>query len=108
MNSNTRHTMNTESEPRIVVIMAGGFIAEKYDASAGFNINTSTIETIEAIKNEKNLNIEVCEFSLIDSCSADLDYLYELAKVIQRKVNFYNTKGIFFKTHKKLLNVTVL
>jgi L-asparaginase/Glu-tRNA(Gln) amidotransferase subunit D len=93
--------MNTKSEAdsKIVVFMAGGFIAEKYDANTGFNINTSTIETVEAIKNEKNLNIEICEFSLIDSCSADLDYLYELAKVIQRKVNFYNTKGMSsFKT----------
>jgi L-asparaginase/Glu-tRNA(Gln) amidotransferase subunit D len=85
-----------ESEgAKIFVIMAGGFIAEKYDeASAAFNINTATIATIEEIKNEKHLNIECCEFSLIDSSSADLEYFYELAKVVQRKINFYNTKGM--------------
>ena len=80
-------------DSKIVVIMAGGFIAEKYEEKVGFTMQISTIETIESIKNEINLNIEISEFSLIDSCSADLQYFLELAKVVQRKINCHFTKG---------------
>jgi L-asparaginase/Glu-tRNA(Gln) amidotransferase subunit D len=83
------------SDSKISVIVAGGLIAEKYDQTTDSYIpqKNAHIQTIESLKIETNDQIDLVEFALIDSSCADLDYLYELVKLVQRKINSLNCKG---------------
>lgn len=89
-----------ESGSKIYVVMAGGFIGQESDQQGLYvpiqkDSSLSKLNTIESIINESEFNnLELCEFSLIDSCSVDLEYFFELAKMIQRKINHYKTRGV--------------
>lgn len=69
---------------------------QEFDEESGCYIpNKNSKELIESIGNEVNLDtIDIVEFSVIDSSAADLDFLYNLAKCVQRKINNENVDGL--------------
>jgi len=78
---------------KILVIMTGGLITEKL-------INKEVVdfkprEILDLIDPEIDLNaLELVEFSFIDSSGIDLEFLHNLAKFIQRKLNSQYVRGI--------------
>lgn len=84
------------SESRIAVIVTGGMIMQEYDEESDCYVpNKNSKEIIESIGDEINLNkIEIVEFSVIDSSAIDLEFLHQLAKVVQRKINNENIDGL--------------
>ena len=74
---------------RIVVITTGGTIVQKFDKNSGGYIpKTSGKELIESIGAEVNLEkIQLNEFSMIVSRAVDLNFLHDLAHLVQEFVN---------------------
>jgi L-asparaginase len=78
---------------KILVIMTGGLITEKL-------INKEVVdfkprEILDLIDPEIDLDaLELVEFSFIDSSGIDLEFLHNLAKFIQRKLNSQFVRGI--------------
>ena len=83
---------------KIVVIITGGIINEEYNQELRCYVPkevSNNINITEAIKNDVDLNLlEFVNFAIIDSCTIDIEFLYELAKLIQRKINSDYVKGI--------------
>jgi L-asparaginase/Glu-tRNA(Gln) amidotransferase subunit D len=84
------------SESRIVVIVTGGMVMQEFDEETGCCVpNKNSKEIIESIGAEVNLEkLDIVEFSVIDSSAIDLDFLHNLSKVVQRKINNENVDGI--------------
>ncbi len=70
-------------------IFKGGTIVQKFDKEKGGYVpKTSGKELIESIGLEVNLEqIELIEFSMIDSRAVDLKFLYDLSRLVQEKIN---------------------
>lgn len=83
---------------KIVLIIAGGIITQEFDHKLDCYVTKSNMDQIvESIKVEDPArNIEIVQYAAIDSSSADLDFFYDLAKLIQRKVNNQQVKGAGF------------
>ena len=90
------HRTRLFSESRIVVIVTGGMVMQEFDEVTGTCIpNKNSKEIIESIGNEVNLEkLDIVEFSVIDSSAIDLEFLHNLAKTVQRKINNENVDGI--------------
>ena len=78
-------------EQKILIILTGGLIAAGPDSTEmGHDSNLcskKSIYIIESIKDTIDLKtIELIEFSVIDSSSIDLEFLEQLAKLVQRKI----------------------
>ncbi len=69
---------------------------QQYDQEAGGYIpKTSGNELIQSIGNEVNLEkIELIEFSMIDSRAIDLNFLRNLAELVQQKIDLEYVDGI--------------
>ena len=88
--------MNDSS--KIVIIIASGITTQKFDNETNEYVTTTNmIEIVESVRNEfLDKNIEILNYSAIDSSTADLDFFHDLAKFIQRKINSSQIKGFFF------------
>ena len=91
-----RRFSSESGNARIVVITTGGTIVQKFDKDLGGYVpKTSGKELIESIGSEVNLEtIDLVEFAMIDSRAVDLDFLYNLSKLVQDKVNDEYVDGI--------------
>ncbi len=81
---------------RIIVITTGGTIVQKFDKDLGGYVpKTSGKELIESIGSEINLEkIDLIEFSMIDSRAVDLNFLQNLAHLVQEKINDEYVDGV--------------
>lgn len=81
--------------PNILVIVTGGLITQTFSEDLGYVSNSNPREIIDSLSNEIDTSqIEIIEFSTVDSSSFDLDYMHSLAKLVQRKINNDNIDGI--------------
>ena len=79
----------------ILVIVTGGLITQVFDEHLGYIPNSNPREIIDALSGEIGTNqIEIIEFSTVDSSSFDLSFIHSLAKLVQRKINNDNIDGI--------------
>jgi L-asparaginase/Glu-tRNA(Gln) amidotransferase subunit D len=69
---------------------------QQFDQEAGGYVpKTSGNELIQSIGNEVNLEkIELIEFSMIDSRAVDLNFLRNLAELVQQKIDHEYVDGI--------------
>lgn len=76
-------------DARIVVITTGGTIVQKFDEQQGGYVpKTSGLELIKSISSKINTEkIDLVEFAMIDSRAVDLKFLYDLAVLVQRKID---------------------
>lgn len=90
--------MNTETdEQKIAVIITGGLITEDFNPESDSYLPLkSSTEIINSLGSNIDLSkVEIVDFSLIDSSSIDLEFLFELAKITQRKINTPNISGYY-------------
>ena len=76
-------------DPRITVITTGGTIVQKFDKEhGGYVPKTSGLELIKSINSKINTEkIDLVEFAMIDSRAVDLKFLYDLANLVQKKID---------------------
>lgn len=76
-------------DPRITVITTGGTIVQKFDEQCGGYVpKTSGLELIKSIGSKINTEkIDLVEFAMIDSRAVDLKFLYDLAVLVQKKID---------------------
>lgn len=74
---------------KISFIITGGMILEEYDdKSHQYVPKTNSEEILKSISDEISTEcLEITEFSMIDSSTVNLEFLQELAQLVQRKVN---------------------
>jgi L-asparaginase/Glu-tRNA(Gln) amidotransferase subunit D len=92
---------------KISFIITGGMILEEYDAKSNQYVpKTNSEEILKSISEEISTEcLEITEFSMIDSSTVNLEFLQELAKLVQRKVNNPKVSG---KNYKSFTNFPYL
>lgn len=77
-----------EFSSKIVILIAGGL------ACSPKNKENSMSEIADSVKKQfLQIDLQIIEYSDIDSSLADLDFFYDLTRTIQRKINCHDVKG---------------
>lgn len=75
---------------KIVIFIAGGLACVNKDGRA----SSTMLEIADSVRKQFSLiDFQVIDYADIDSSLADLDFFYDLARNIQRKINSQNVKG---------------
>jgi L-asparaginase len=87
---------SSSGNARIVIITTGGTIVQKYDEKyGGYVPKTSGRELIDSINQVTDIDkLELVEFSMIDSRAIDLKFLYDLAVIVQKKIDSETVDGV--------------
>ncbi|RNA08923.1 L-asparaginase [Brachionus plicatilis] len=76
---------------QIIITIAGGLACATKDGQT----NSSITEISDSIRKQfSSIDIQIIDYADIDSSLADLDFFYDLARTIQRKMNSHQVKGM--------------